>query len=81
MTRWRNHFSQLFTVHDVNDVRQIEIHTAEPLRPEQSVFEVAMAVEKLEGHKLPGTDQMPAEFIKAGGRKIRSEVHKLTDCI
>ena len=40
-----------------------------------------MAVEKLEGHKLPGTDQMPAEFIKAGGRKIRSEVHKLTDCI
>jgi len=27
-------------VHGVNDVRQIEIHTAEPLLPELSAFEV-----------------------------------------
>jgi len=26
-------------------------------------------------HKLPGIDQIPAELIKAGGRKIRSEIH------
>ena len=32
--RWRNHFSQLLTVHGVNDVsRHTEIHTAEPLVP------------------------------------------------
>ena len=24
LTRWRNHFSQLFNVHGINDVRQIE---------------------------------------------------------
>jgi len=23
LTRWRNHFSQLFNVHGINDVRQI----------------------------------------------------------
>jgi len=43
LARWRNHFSQLFTVHGVNDVRQTDIHTAEPLVPEPSTFEVELA--------------------------------------
>jgi len=33
LARWSNHFSQLFNVHGVSDVRQTEIHTAEPLVP------------------------------------------------
>ena len=33
MARWRNYFSQLLNVHGVNDVRQAEIDTAEPLVP------------------------------------------------
>jgi hypothetical protein len=64
-------------IHGVNDVRQIEVHTAEPLVPEPSAFEVEMAIEKLKRHKSPGIDQIPAELIKAGGRIIRSEIHKL----
>jgi hypothetical protein len=28
---WENYFSQLLNVHGFNDVRQMEIHTAEPL--------------------------------------------------
>jgi hypothetical protein len=36
-----------------------------------------MAIEKLKRHKSPGIDQIPAELIKAGGRIIRSEIHKL----
>ena len=36
-----------------------------------------MAIEKLKIHKLPGTDQIPAELIKSGGRTIRCEIHKL----
>ena len=31
MARWRNYFSQLLNVHEVNDFRQAEIHTVEPL--------------------------------------------------
>jgi len=31
LARWRNNFSQLLKVRGVNDVRQAEIHTAEPL--------------------------------------------------
>ena len=33
MTRWKNYFSQLLNVHGARDVRQEEIHTAEPLVP------------------------------------------------
>jgi hypothetical protein len=31
LTRWRNYFSQLLNVQGDNDVKQTEIHTAEPL--------------------------------------------------
>ena len=77
MTRWRNYFSQLLNVHGAKDVRQAEIRTAEPLVTEPSTFEVELDIEKLKSHKSPGTDQIPAELIKAGGRKIRCAIHKL----
>jgi hypothetical protein len=64
-----------FTVLQCSDVRQTEIHAAEPLVPEPSAFEVEMAIEKLKRHKSPDIDQIPAELIKAGGRTIRSEIH------
>jgi hypothetical protein len=31
LSRWKNYFSQLLNDHNVSDVRQIEIHTAEPI--------------------------------------------------
>jgi hypothetical protein len=64
-------------VHGVNDVRPTEIHTPEPLVPEVSAPEFERAIENLKRHKSPGVDQFPAELIKAGGRTIRSEIHKL----
>ena len=79
LARWRNHFCQLLSVHGVNDVRQIQ--TAEPLVPEPSTFDAEMAIEKLKRHKSPGIDQIPAELNKAGGRKIRSEIHKHSNSV
>jgi len=40
-------FLKLLNVHGGNDVRQIEIYTAEPLVPEPSDFEMVMGIEKL----------------------------------
>ena len=77
LARWRNHFSQLLNIHGVKDVRQTQLHTAEPLVPEPSAFEVELAIEKLNSHKSPGIVQIPAELIKAGGKAIHSEIHKL----
>jgi hypothetical protein len=45
--RRRNHFSQLFNVHGVSDVRQTATHTAEPLVLEPSALEVEIAIGKL----------------------------------
>jgi len=40
-------------------------------------FEVELAIEKVKNHKSPDIDQIPAELIKAGGRIICCEIHKL----
>ena len=77
LARWKKNLSQLLNVHGVNDVRQTEIHKAEPLVPEPSAFEFEMAIEKLKTHKSPGIEQIPVELIKARGRTICSKIHKL----
>jgi hypothetical protein len=51
----------------MSDVRQTEMHTAEPLIPQPRTFKVETATEKLERYKSPGTDQIPAEMIKVRG--------------
>jgi hypothetical protein len=38
LNRWKNYFSQLLNVRRASDIRQIEIHTAEPLVPDSSPF-------------------------------------------
>jgi len=76
LARWRKHFSRLLNVHGKNDVRQTEIHTAEPLVSEPSDFEIALAIENIKSHKSPVIDQIPAELFKAGSRTIRSEIQK-----
>jgi hypothetical protein len=77
MARWRNCFSQLLNVYEVNDIRQAEIHTVEPLVPEPSALEFELALEKLKNYESPGIDQIPAELIKAGYRILCCEIHKL----
>ena len=81
VARWRKYFSQLFNVQGVKDVGQAEIHPAEPLVPEPSAAEVELTIDKLNSHKSPGIDQIPAELIKARGRTICLEIHKLMTSI
>jgi len=47
---WQNYFIQLFIVHGVSDLRQTEIHTAQPIVPEMSAFEFEMVIEKVKSH-------------------------------
>jgi hypothetical protein len=67
LNRWKNYFSQLLNVHNVSDVRQTEEHIAEPLAFGLSHLEVEAAIAKLKKYKSPGSDQIPAEVIQAGG--------------
>jgi hypothetical protein len=51
-----NNFSHLFSLHGVGNVRQTEIHIAEPLVAKSSAFVVEMAIARIKGHKSPGFD-------------------------
>ena len=50
--RWRNYFSRILNVHGVNEVRQTEIHTAEPLVPQSSASEFELAIEMLKKSQI-----------------------------
>ena len=75
--RWKKYFSQILNIHEVNDVKQTEIHTAEPLVPEPSASEVELVIEKLKSHKSPDIDQIPGELVKVECKTISCQIHKL----
>jgi hypothetical protein len=68
LTRWKNCFCQLLNVQGPGGIRQTEIHTAEPFVPDPSASEVEVAIRKMKRYKAPGSDQIPAEIIQAGGK-------------
>jgi hypothetical protein len=53
----------------------------EPLVIDPSPSEVEIAIAKLKRYKSPGSDQIPAELIQAGGEILRSKIHKLISYI
>jgi uncharacterized protein YaaR (DUF327 family) len=65
LNRRKNYFCQLSNMHNVSEVRQIAVHTAEPFRK----------------YKSPGSDQIPAELSQAGGETLLSMIHKLINSI
>jgi hypothetical protein len=79
LNMWWNYFLKLLNMHNVSDVRQIEIHTAEPSISGPSRLEVEIAITKLKKYKLPGSDQIPAELIQAGGEILLPAIHKLVN--
>jgi hypothetical protein len=81
LKKWKNCFSQLLNMHNVSDVRQIEVHMAEPLVPGPSHLEVEIAIAKLKKYKFLGSDQIPTELIQAGGEILLSAIHKLINSV
>jgi hypothetical protein len=67
----------MLNVHGVHDVRQMNVHTVETLVPEPCMDEVEVTIGKLKRYKSSGSDQIPAELIKAGGEILCSEIHIL----
>jgi hypothetical protein len=65
LNMWKNYFSQLLNVHKVSDV--IVVHTAESLVLGPSHLEVEIAIAELKKYKSPGSGQIPAGLIQAGG--------------
>jgi hypothetical protein len=57
------------------------MHTAEPLVPDCSCFEIEIAIEKLKKYKSPGIGQIPVEMNQAGGSMLHPEIHKFINSI
>jgi hypothetical protein len=81
LNRWKNYFSQLLNEHKVSDVRQTEVHTAEPLVPGPSRLEVEIAISKLEKYISPGSDEISAKLIQVGDEMLLSAIHKLINSV
>jgi hypothetical protein len=81
LNRWQNYFNQLLKVHNVSDVRQKEVHVAEPSVPGPSRLEAETAIAKLKKYKSSVSDQIPAELIQAGSEMLLSAIHKLVNYI
>ena len=59
----------------LHDVRQTEIHTAEPPVSKPGALELERAVEKFKGYKSPGSVQTLAELTQSRCRTVWSEIH------
>jgi hypothetical protein len=68
-------------VHSVSDVRQIEIHTAEPSVPDPSPFEGEIAITELKKYKLPGSDEILSELMQGGSETLCSVIHKFINSV
>jgi hypothetical protein len=63
-------------MHNVTNVRQIEVPTAEPSIPCPSCIEGEIAIAKLKKYKSPSCDQIPAKLIQAVGETLLCVIHK-----
>jgi hypothetical protein len=60
----------------LSNVKQIEVHTAQPLLSGPSRLEDEIAIPKLKKHKPPGSTRIPAELMQAGGEILPLALHK-----
>jgi hypothetical protein len=81
LNRWKSYFSQLLNVHNVSDIRQLEVHTADPLVPNPSRLEVEIAIANLRKYKSPGSYQIPAKLSQTGGEMLLSAIQILINSI
>jgi hypothetical protein len=58
LNRYKNYFYKLLNVHNVSDVRQIEVHTEELLVSGPGHLEVEIDIAKLENCKSSGSDEL-----------------------
>jgi hypothetical protein len=63
-------------VHNVSDVRQIEIHTAELLVPGASHIYIEIAIAKPKKYIFPCSNEILAELIQARGEALVPVTHK-----
>jgi hypothetical protein len=81
LNKWKNYFFSDIECALYSDVRQTEIHAAELFTPGPSSLEDEIAIAKLKKYKSPGSGNILAEIIQAGGETLLSVVNKLINSL
>jgi hypothetical protein len=68
-------------VHNVSDVGQTEVQTAESSAAGPHYSRLKIAITKLKKYESADSDQILAELIQAGGETLLSVIHKLINSI
>jgi len=71
-------FCHLLNIYGINDVRQTEVHTAEPLVLELVLLRFKLLLKRYES---PSIIKIPEKQIKMGHNTLNSEIHGLTNFI
>jgi hypothetical protein len=62
---------------EINRANLNSVRHEEPLVPDPSHLEVEIAIAKMKKYKSPGSDQIPADLLQAGGEALVSVIHRL----
>jgi hypothetical protein len=81
LNRWKNYFSLLLNVNNVNVIRQLQLHRVEPLVRVPSHLEVEISITKLKKYNSSVSDQIPAELIQARDKMLLSVIYKLINSV
>ncbi|CAF2169496.1 unnamed protein product [Rotaria magnacalcarata] len=85
LERWREYFCELFNIHSTVDpdvINEIQITTPsrsdlERQNAQPSIEEVERALNQMKSRKAPGSDEVTADILKAGGEPVIKWLHEI----
>ena len=79
MERWKQYFCKTFNVKDDVEIREEVIYRPEEQTEPPTKDEACEIIRTLKNSKSPGEDNISAEFIKYGDKKLWEEIHALIE--
>uniref|UniRef100_H3AFC1 Reverse transcriptase domain-containing protein n=1 Tax=Latimeria chalumnae TaxID=7897 RepID=H3AFC1_LATCH len=81
LDRWTEHYKELYSkdaiICDTALAAIPQLPTMQELDKTQTLEDVEKAIKEIAPGKVAGNDQIPPELVKAGGRKLASDIHAL----
>jgi hypothetical protein len=79
LARWKNYFCQILNISEAKDIQNIikECINNQPQIPLPSYNEICFIINNLKLNEAAGSDNIPPELLKHGGKTLKQKLHKL----